>query len=88
MKTKEKYFEKNHGEVLGLMLQLLKSLILNQSLFFPFVFIKLNEKLHCPKFFNMETFKTILWIMSASIPSMRKKYTSFLEISLAHKQYI
>ena len=32
----------------------------NQSLFFPFVFIKLNEKLHCPKFFNMETFKTIL----------------------------
>ena len=39
MKTKEKYFEKSHGEVLGLMLQLLKSLILNQSLFFPFVFV-------------------------------------------------
>lgn len=37
MKTKEKYFLKNHDEVLGLMLQLLKSLIWNQCLFVFFL---------------------------------------------------
>ena len=37
-------------------------IFLNQSLFFfpLFLLTKLNEKLHCPKFFNMETFKTTL----------------------------
>ena len=33
----------------------------SKFIFFPlFLLIKLNEKLHCPKFFNMETFKTTL----------------------------
>lgn len=55
-----------------------KSLIWNQCLFVFFfhLFIKVNEKLHCPKFLNMETFKTTLWIMRSPSKHEKKVYYS------------
>lgn len=60
MKIKEKYFEKNHGELLGLIILLLGLIITvsHESALksvLSFHFFEVNKMLHCPKFLGMET---------------------------------